>query len=185
MSNMIQHITHRCGGVLRRFRRDEDGSATIEFIVALPLYIFLLLSAFESGLLMTRQVLLDRSLDLAIRQVRIGGLSPVTHETLKQEICDNALMIPDCMNSVKIEARNIDLLAWQNIPAEADCIDRADSSAPLVSFQTGGANQMTVVRVCALFNPVFPTSGIGAQIPRESGDEYALIASSAYVREPR
>ncbi len=166
-----------------RFRK-EDGSATIEFALIFPVYIVLLLSSFESGFLMSRQVFLERGLDMAIREVRIDAISPVTHDVLKQRICHHAGGIPDCLDAVRVEMRPVDLLNWNDLPRRADCIDRDDPSAPLRSFTEGGANQLVIVRACALFDPVFPTLGLGARIPRESGTEYALIAMSAYVKEP-
>ncbi|MEY2961683.1 MAG: hypothetical protein RLZ60_1513 [Pseudomonadota bacterium] len=169
---------------LSRFARDDRGTATVEFALIFPVYIILLLSAFESGMLMTRQVMLERGLEMAMRDVRIGAMSPVTHDTLKNAICNNAGIIPNCADALKIEMRRVDLLNWTNLPAAADCIDRNDPAAPLVAFQQGGANQMVVVRACALFDPVFPTLGLGAQIPRETGNEYALVSRSAFVREP-
>jgi hypothetical protein len=32
---------------------------------------------------------------------------------------------------------------------------------------------------------VFPTTGLGANIPKDGGGQYALIATSVFVQEPR
>lgn len=169
---------------LRRFRRKEDGSASVEFVVVFPAFMILFVSAFESGLLMTRHVMLERGLDMAVRAVRIGTIDPVTHDQIKTMICNGAGVIPDCMNQVKVEMRPIDPRAWSNIPLEADCIDRDEANNPTRNFANGGENQLMVVRACALFDPIFPTTGLGAQLPRKSGGAYALVSSSAFVMEP-
>jgi hypothetical protein len=43
---------------------------------------------------------------------------------------------------------------------------------------------MMILRACHLFDPYFPTFGLGEFIPRQSGDAYALISTSSYVVEP-
>jgi hypothetical protein len=171
-------------GFLRRFAKAEDGNGTVEFVIMLPFFFGLFMSTYELGMAMTRQVMLYRGLDLAVRQVRLGLMDPVDHDTLKAEICDGAAIIPDCLNQVKLEMRQVDPRNWAAIPTDADCVDREDNSAPLVSFTPGVMNQLMFLRACALFDPIFPTSGLGAAIPRESGDAYGLVAISSFVIEP-
>lgn len=181
---MFTSFVRKIRSGLSRFRKDQDGSATVEFAMVFPIYIVLLMSAFESGMLMTRQAMLERGVDMAVRNVRIGVMSPVDHDTLLKSICANAGIIPSCETEVKIEMRRVDLTDWAGFPNTADCIDRDDYALPLEEFQAGGANELMVIRVCALFDPVFPTLGLGKQLPRESQDAYALISSSAFVIEP-
>jgi len=81
---MKRIITQILAG-LRDLRRKEDGNATIEFAILFPAFIMIFLSAFESGLLMTRQVLLDRAVDLTVRDIRLRTWlpgPPPTHDDL-------------------------------------------------------------------------------------------------------
>ena len=41
-----------------------------------------------------------------------------------------------------------------------------------------------ILRACSLFDPFFPTTGLGASIPKRSGGAYALISLTSYVVEP-
>lgn len=177
---VLRHIPR----ALRRFLRSDEASATVEFVIIFPAFILLMLSAFESGMLMTRQAMLERGVDMAIRQVRIGAMDPVTHDDLRDAICAQSAIIPNCASELKIEMRRVDLMSWTSIPARADCVNREDYGAPLEAFQAGSANQLMFVRVCALFDPVFPTAGLGAQLPVRSGGAYALVSTSAFVIEP-
>jgi hypothetical protein len=43
---------------------------------------------------------------------------------------------------------------------------------------------MMLIRACAKFDPLFPTSGLGFQLPRDNTGAYALIAATAFVNEP-
>lgn len=180
----MKPLLAHCLDALRRFHRTEDGSATIEFVIIFPAFFTFFLSTFELGMLETRHVMLDRGLDMAVRQVRLGMLNPVTHENFKQEICDNAAIIPDCMNQMKLEMIAVDPRAWVSIPAAADCVDREDDSIALREFTPGASNQLMFLRACALFDPYFPTTGLGASLPRVSAGAYGLISMSSFVIEP-
>ena len=80
---------------LRRFRRSEEGNGTIEFVLFVPFFLALFLSSFELGMLLARNVMLDRGLDIAVRQVRLGQMDPVNHDNMKAAVCDAAVIIPD------------------------------------------------------------------------------------------
>ncbi len=172
-------------GFLRAFRRDEHASATIEFALFAPLMIALMLSSLELGMLLTRRVMLERGLDIAVRQVRIGAMTPVTHEALVEAVCDAAFMIPDCRNQLRLEMVLRNPRSWVGLNRASDCINREDPSQPPREFQPGMQNQLVVLRACSLFDPLFPTAGLGSQLQRVSGGAYAIVATTAYVVEPR
>ena len=169
---------------LRRFRGDEAGNTTIEFVILFPLFMVLFLSAIESGIYMTRYVMLERGLDDTVRAIRLGTTNQVDVDDVKQMICSGAAVIPDCQNVVKVEMIRVDPLNHVQLAARADCVDRNDPAAPARNFATGESNDFMLLRVCALFNPLFPTTGLGFQMPREDGDSYALVSMSAFVMEP-
>lgn len=168
----------------RRFRKNEDGNSTIEFVILFPFIMTIFLSSFEMGLMMIRHVMLERGLDLAVRAVRIGTTDQVESDQLRDMICSGAGIINDCRSNLRVEMVRIDPLDWQDLPRRADCIDRNDPAAPAREFSTGGMNDLMVLRVCALFDPFFPMTGLGFRMPKESGDAYALVSTSAFVMEP-
>lgn len=170
---------------LRRFRRCEDGSSTIEFVIIFPVIFTFFLSTFELGMLETRHVMLDRGLDIAVRAIRLGQIEPVTHDRFKQAVCNAAAIIPDCMNQIKLEMVTVDPNAWVSMAPAADCVDRNDPGVPLREFTPGASNQLMLIRACALFDPYFPTTGLGASLPRTSGGAYGLMSVSSFVIEPR
>ncbi len=169
---------------LRRFRKSEDGNATIDFVIALPAFMLLFTSAYESGMLSTRHVMLERGVDVAVREVRIGKLINPTHSALTQRICEAASIIPDCSNQLRLEMVSADLRNFVPPTAQVSCVDRSQSGTPVINFNTGLNNELMILRACALFDPMIPTTGLGKEIPKESGGAYALVATSAYVMEP-
>lgn len=173
--------------ILRRligFRAKESGNATIEFVIFLPFFMVFFLSCFEMGMLMTRTVMLDRGVDVAIRDIRLGYMDDVTHANLADSICESSVIIPECETKLRLEMRPLDPRDWDNIGGEVDCVDVADNSKPVREFVAGQPNQLMIVRVCALVEPIAPNAALGAKLQRVSGDNYAIVATAAYVVEP-
>ena len=96
---------------LRRFRRKQDGNASIEFVILFPAFMFLFLTGFEAGYYMVRNVALERAVDIAVRDVRLHNGNASGQVTgfaeLKKRICDEAGIIPDCMRTVQVELQPI------------------------------------------------------------------------------
>ncbi|MGX9854302.1 TadE/TadG family type IV pilus assembly protein [Limimaricola variabilis] len=164
--------------------RASEGAASVEFVLIFPVLMLVILSSFELGMVTLRQVMLDRGLDLTVREVRLGQITPVDHATVSASICNHALLLPDCASNLRLEMRPLDLRSWVTPPEQADCVDRADITVPLRRFTAGVENQLMLLRACSLFDPYFPTSGLGARLPRQSGGAYALTSASAFVVEP-
>lgn len=179
----------RLASRLTGFRRAESGTATVEFAILFPMFIFLMLSGIEAGMLMTRQLMLERGLDITMRSLRLGTLGDTSPENVKAMICQHAIIIPNCAGMLELEMNEVDTVAW-NVPLEGDrCVDRTitEISPPTEppTFNTGARNKLVMVRACAAFDPLFPGAGLGARLPRDkSGKGYMLRATSGFTNEP-
>lgn len=163
--------------------RSEDGSATIEFVIALPVLMAVFSASFESGFMMTRSVLMERAVDMTMRELRLGHFVNPTFQGLKVDICSRTNMIPDCLHVLKINMQPISTTDWDlpnNAPA---CVDRSQPIRPDLTPAPGSENDLMLVQVCATADPMFPTTGIGAALREETGGYY-IITTSAYVNEP-
>lgn len=174
------------GNHLRRFRRDECGTGTLEFIMVIPGFLFLFTSAYEGGMLSTRHVMLERGLDMTVREVRIGRLPQPTNDILSERICDNARIIPNCASNLRLRMERMDPRNWDDTKVSGvNCVNRDEENQPVITFtNTGGNNDLMILTACVLFDPMVPTSGLGKAIPKKSGGAYALVATSSYVMEP-
>jgi hypothetical protein len=173
---------------LRRFRREDRGVASLEFVVAVPVFLMIFMASFESAMLMTRFVMLERGVDITVRELRLGGFSNPQHQVLKEAICSHTVMFEDCENTLMLELRTVNTASWQSLDNSADCVDRAPDAPiqPLSDLSVGLENEMMLVRACAVFEPMFPLTGIGLKLPRvrEGSSDYGLVATSAFVNEP-
>lgn len=169
---------------LNAFRR-EDGSAVVEFALWFPMFVMLLGACAELGMIAARHTMLERSLELAVRQVKIRTNNVPQFDELKQIICDEAIMIPDCMSNLSLEMRPQNMRQWQNLPKDADCNDRSEEVRPARMYIAGKQNELMILRACAKFSPIFPTTALGASLSLDGAGDYALVSMSAYVQEPR
>lgn len=171
---------------LRQFLRRPDGSATIEFVILFPLFMGIFLASFELGILQLRHTMLERGLDQAVRTVRLSSGAIPDHDTIRMQICDGTVLVPDCVSNLKLEMIRLD--PWSSFAAlpPADCIDRAVPFAPVRSWVDEGPNDIVLLRACILFDPFFPTTGIGYRLTQDfdAGGAYALTAKNVFVVEP-
>lgn len=181
----------------RDFLRKEDGTATIEFLYTFPIVVTIFCAAFESSFYMIRAVSLDRSLDLVVRDLRIGSLGSISHWDLKGEICRRGAVLgglDDCQQALAIELQPIDTANFDMPTIPVVCRDRAQVIDPAVEpepsedeFKLGDSNQIMLMRVCFKVDPMFSTTTMFTvrinTITSDGG--YAIVATSTFVNEPR
>lgn len=172
-----------------RFGRREDGSATIEFVFLFPMFMFLFLMGFESGLYMIRNVMLERAVDISVRDIRLGNGRVPQFSALKANICDDVLVIPNCEDSIHIYMTEIPITpgAVASNTGDFRCLNRysEDPQFDESDYNVGATNTMMLVQVCASVHPYFPSTGVGLGLRRDAlGGDYAIVASTAFVNEP-
>lgn len=178
MKNIIKKIRTRAGR--------EDGNATIEFVIWFPFVIGIFGSAFEASLITTRQVLLTSAVDHAVRDLQLGELGTPNHSQLKSVICNYAGGIPDCDTALHIEMERVSKSDFSFRQGTVQCVDVDEESEPAVNFVNGTSNDLMLVTVCASVSPMVPITGLGLKLPKiNGGSNYAIVAFSAYVVEPK
>lgn len=180
----MARMMNRLRSWLGRKAREEDGTATIPFLIFLPFFLVLVVSSLEMGLLMVRHVMLERAVDMTVRGLRLGTWTNPTHESIKREICNNAGLIPDCMNAVLVELRPVSKVTWEPLSSGPTCVDRAETVQPVTEFNPGVGDDMMLIRACSKFDPIFPLTGAGFHLPKDNTGAYALVAATAFVNEP-
>ena len=169
---------------IQRAAREEDGTATIPFLLFLPFFMMLVISSLEMGVMMLRHVMLERALDLSVRDLRLGTFTG-DYNGFKRSICNRAGVIPDCMNVLVVELRPVSTVTWQPLATGPVCVDRANPLVPLGNpFDQGAGDELMLIRACAKFDPIVPTTGLGFHLPKDNTGAYALISTTAYVNEP-
>ncbi len=172
--------------VSARFCRDESGGASvIEFAIIMPLFAVFLGMMVELGWMNIRHAMLERGLDTTVRTIRLATGFVPDYTAIRQEICDSAAIIDDCMDRLRLEMKVVDPRAFDGIPATAECQNSAADARPLRNFQSGEDNEMMLLRACYMFKPIFPTTGLGNLLEQDSDGYTAIVSTSAFVQEPR
>lgn len=179
---------------LRSFVADERGTATIEFALLVPIILMIFFASFESSFYMIRKVMLERSVDIVVRDIRLGNLDSLTHRELKTLICETSALVANintCVDSMSIWMQPINTATFAMVAPPRYCVDRAEPIDPLVSpppeeFRFGSDNEIMLMRICLKEEPMFPTTIVGAGLVAggEGDGNYALMTTTVFVNEP-
>jgi Flp pilus assembly protein TadG len=170
---------------IRDFIRREDATATMEFVITFPVVMMLFIAAFETSMIMTRQVMLERTLDQAVRVLRLANGLTVNAADIRTAICANTSLLPNCPDLLVVDLRRIDRGTYA-VPGNQDlCIERADIAAvPQNQFTVGADNDLMLVRACMIVDRIFPFSGFGLNLTRDDSGGLHMMAASVFVNEP-
>ena len=174
----------RLKGQISRVIRSESGTASLDFAICIPVIMAIFMASIESGMLMTRFILLEQSVDMVMRNLRLGQYPAPTVQLLKDEICRRTIIMEGCESNITIDLQPVSTTAWNFPPRNAGCVDRGAEVQPATTFNPGAAHQIMMVRVCVTQDAMFPTTGIGLNLPKDASGGYGLVAISAFVNEP-
>lgn len=167
---------------------DDDGSASVEFVVVFPVVIGMVLLIFEAGWVMTKIMMLDRGLDIAMRDIRLGVAGSSDYDTVRTRICNGSKIFYNCESNLKIQmepythdATWVASNAKNYFPWDAPaCTDDVsvdfdpvtgvftdpdtglvvdDPSGPGENWNPGVPDTNMFLRVCITHVPIFPGLG--------------------------
>ena len=164
--------------------RDERGSATIEFVILAPVFIGFFLMAAEAGIFLTRQLMLERAVDIVGREIRLASGRGVDPEDLKERLCESALILPACDDGLTVEITAVDRSTYAMPDRSEICRDRGAATPTRTSDGEQSVNAIRVMRVCYAFEPVLPALGLGLDLVRVGDGTAQITTASAYVLEP-
>ena len=171
---------------IRRFGAQDDGVATIPFAIWTPLVLILVMSGLEMGAVTLRHATLERALDTAVRDLRLGTGDPVTPAELKSKVCERAPVLTSCESMLHLEMVAVNVRNYNAPTRTAPCADVAEDGIiyPSTAFQNGGSNQMMFLRACFKYKPITPAGTLSSSLPKDDAGFTALISTSAFVHEP-
>lgn len=181
---MMEKLLKNLSRTVRHYTRSDDGSGTIEFVIIFPIFATIMMGGFEIGYYTVSSSMLDRGLDLAVRDVRLGKIEDVTLSGLKESVCDYATFVGNCEENIHIALEPVTAKAFASPSLYAECLDRDAEVAPATTFSDGDENELMLVRACVLVDPFFPTTWLGAKLQTSEGSGYAISSISGFVNEP-
>lgn len=186
------------GRRLRHLWHCEDGVANIELAFCIPVLLMLFMASMEAGLFMVRSAMLERGLDLAMRDFRLGRMRTMDYEDIRDRVCQFTLAVANCPANLKVWIEPVDTTTtpW-TLPGNTDVNGRprvfcGNRNNPLVmpvpglvSADAAAQNQIMLIRICALEDPIFPSTYFSQRLTRDSfTGRYALTTATVVVTEP-
>lgn len=175
---------------VRTLARQEEGTASIEFVILVPIFVYVMVASIEASLLMARATFLDRGLDLAVRELRLSTAAPPSFEDFKAVVCTHAALFGEgCVDALQVELQPVNTDDWALLDPEIRCADRDAPIAPLTEtnpdhYRTGADSSLMVIRACMAVDLIAPNYALGALLPRDDQGGTHLVSLSAFVQEP-
>jgi len=151
--------------------------------MVVPLLFALIFATMEAGWIMVQSIVLDRAVDLTVRELRIGSIANPTQASLRTKICNNAMVLVDCQRALALEL--IPITSAASYPTDAArCVDRSSTVDPVLRFSPGQRAQTVFVRACFVVEPLTPLIGLALALSRDSTGAMRIIAKSGFINEP-
>lgn len=172
---------------LSRLTKNQSGATAVEFALIAPVFFALIFSLFETGWLFTKIALADNAVEQVGRDIYTGAAladATITQDSLKQEICDNVVIINDCMENIALEVRTIS--SFSDIPVGGEtCRDSASGTIqPAATYSPGSSSEISFVRVCITTEILTPFIGVGLALPKNGNDRFEIVSNLAFANEP-
>ncbi|SFV26558.1 TadE-like protein [Devosia crocina] len=167
----------------RVLRRDTRGAAAVEFAMVVPLLLALIFSTLEAGWIMLQSIMLDRALDMTVRELRVGSFENPTQEAMRLRVCERAMILADCNRALALELIPIQNAA--SYPTDAvRCVNRSNPIAPVLRFSAGARADIMFVRACFVVSPITPGLGLAMALTKDESGAVRLVSKSAFANEP-
>jgi Flp pilus assembly protein TadG len=185
------------GNLLRRFRRNRNASAAVEFALVAPVFFALLFAIIETALMFFASQVLetitqDSARVLMTGQAQSGQVGtcadPVsgaplacTQATFKNYVCGQIPALFNCNspNGIFVDVENYP--QFTNVAINSQ-VDSSGNFLNNMQYNPGGACAIVVVRLFYQW-PLFVT-GLGYNIANMSGNKRLLSATAAFMNEP-
>lgn len=178
-------MTHRLITRLSKFHRDESGSATIEFVLYFTVMFVILATSVEIANINLRHAMLERAVDVAVRDIRLNTGSVPTFQEVRTQICEEANVLDECETNLMLEMKQVDPENFTSLPEAPDCINSQQDPRPVRQFEPGQDNDLMLIRACLKYKPMLPTAPFAKGIDTDEDGYAKLIVRSAFVQEPR
>lgn len=172
---------------IRSFWKDETATATLELVIVFPLLILLFVAAFETALIVTRQVIMERSLDMSVRVLRLAQGVITDADTVRDTICSNTQLLPNCQELLTLDLQVVDRTTYDLPSNDQICAGRGNDIviAPANVFDAGASDEFLLIRTCLIVDQILPFSAFGLNLASDDDGGLYMIATTIFVNEPR
>jgi len=172
----------RLHGMAERLRKDaRSGSAIIEFAMLAPIFLLLLFSIMEIGILFFAQSTLQHSTEIVGRLIRTGQVQGqnLSQAQVRQIVCNNAAPLIPCDSNLYVD---VEAFTNFNTVVFSPPLDGQGHMNPLNNFQPGAPCNVVLVRVFYAWRVLTP--GLTPFLDSMAGDRHLIYTAAAFRNEP-
>lgn len=174
--------------LLRKFRKNKDGVAAIEFAFLMPIFLILSFYILETSWYFTRVVMFDNAIRTLTKDIYIGAVSTsgLTADQLEDQICNDFFLAgTGCRSNLVLELTEVtDFTALPNDNTECVTFDTNNVPIrPLVDFQVGIGSSVIFLRACYSTEFLLPGIGFALNVGTVNG-RHNIVSSTAFINEP-
>jgi len=166
---------------LAKGRRDDRGSAAMEFAFVAPVFFMIMLGIIEGGVMFFGQAALMNATQDAARLIRTGqAQGTVDQSAFTQDVCNGIKALLSCSN-LQVDVQNYPsgFNGSQSAPTDAN----GNLIAGQNRYNTGGPCDVVIVRAFYKYTIVTPV--ITSFLAGKSGNDFNyLTAAAAFRNEP-
>jgi Flp pilus assembly protein TadG len=180
-AKLARKALRSCGvRAAKRFARQQDGSAAIEFgLVALP-FIALIFAIIETAIVFFASQTLETAVADSSRLIMTGQAQNkgFDKDAFKEQVCARIYGLFDCANGLYVDVETFSSFSNVSLSSPVDRNGNLDTSK--FQYQPGNANDIVVVRLVYQW-PVY-VSLLG--LSDMTGNKRLMIATAAFRNEP-
>jgi Flp pilus assembly protein TadG len=165
--------------LLRRFTRQREGSATVEFALVAAPFLALLFAIIETALVFFSGQALETAVADASRLIMTGQAQTqgMSQTTFKDAVCSRIHGLFDCQSGVYVDVNTFPSFANVSMP---NPVDKQGNLQTNFSYNPGGPGDIVVVRLFYQW-PIY-VSLLG--LNNLNGNKRLLVATAAFRNEP-
>jgi Flp pilus assembly protein TadG len=167
--------------VVRRFVRQQDGAAAVEFGLVLAPFLALLFAIMETALVFFAGQVLETAAADSSRLILTGQAQSqgLNQAAFKTAVCGKIFGLLDCANGVYVDVQKFSAFGSVSMP---NPVDANGNFVNNFGYNPGGPGDIVVVRLFYQW-PVY-VSLLGFNLQNMSGGKRLLIATAAFRNEP-
>ena len=167
--------------MIRRFARQQDGAAAVEFALVAAPFLALTFAILETAFVFFAQQTLEATSADASRLIMTGQAQTqgFSQTAFKNAVCAKIYGMFDCQNGVYVDVKTFTSFANVTMASPVDAQGNFQNN---FSYQPGGPGDIVVVRLFYQW-PVY-VSLLGFNLTNMSGGKRLLVATAAFRNEP-
>jgi Flp pilus assembly protein TadG len=166
----------------RRFRRDQNGSAVVEFAFVIVPFLACMFAIIEVGLIFLAGQVLETSVADASRLILTGQAQGAGFDAnaFKNRVCTTSVQALFKCDAIKLDVRTVDNFSSADLSAPVNASNQLDTQD--FTYDPGKQCQIVVVRVVYEW-PTF-VSKFGLDMATLADGKRLLMATTAFRNEP-